>query len=88
MKYFVANLEMIDPEKNQTYRAEHLAFLKKGLEEGKVFACGPFQDGSGGMVIYQANSLEDAEQYAKQDPYIVEKVRRLQLKEWGMTQQL
>ena len=88
MKYFAAILEMLDLEKNKTYRPLHLAFLKKGFEEGKVYACGPFPDGSGGMVIYKAESFEEAESYAKQDPYVVEKVRRLVLKEWGMTHEL
>lgn len=88
MKYFAAKLEMLNPEKNQTFRPQHLDFLKKGFEEGKVFACGPFLDGSGGLVIYQADSYEEALEYANQDPYVVEKVRRLELKEWGMTQQL
>lgn len=88
MKYYAAILEMLDPEKNQTLRPQHLEYLKKCMDEGKVFACGPFPDGSGGMVIYQADSFEEAEAMAKKDPYVVEKVRKLVLKEWGMKLEL
>lgn len=88
MKYYAAFLEMLDPEKNQTYRPQHLEFLRKGMEDGKVFAYGKFEDGSGGLVIYKANSYEEAEAFAKQDPYIVENVRKLILREWSMTHSL
>jgi uncharacterized protein YciI len=86
MAYFAAYLEMLDPQKNQTLRPQHLQHLKDCENSGKLFACGPFANGSGGLVIYIADSYEDAEQLAKKDPYVVEKVRRLDLREWKMTQ--
>jgi uncharacterized protein len=47
---------------------------------------GPFADGAGGMVIYIADSLEEAKNMAEKDPYVVEGVRRLELHEWKMVQ--
>lgn len=82
MKYYVAILEMLDSEKNKTLRPAHLEYLQKVKEEGKIFAMGPFADGSGGMVIYLAESYEEAKTLAEQDPYVREKVRRLDLREW------
>ncbi|MCM3341459.1 MULTISPECIES: YciI family protein [unclassified Paenibacillus] len=82
MAYFAAILEMKDASKNQTFRQQHLDYLDKLKEQGKLFAKGPFGDGSGGMVVYIADSMEEARQIAENDPYVVEGVRQLNLREW------
>ncbi|WGU95323.1 YciI family protein [Paenibacillus dendritiformis] len=82
MAHYAALLEMKDASKNQTYRQAHLDYLDKLKEQGKVFAKGAFGDGSGGMVIYMADSMEEARQLAENDPYVVEGVRHLNLREW------
>ncbi|MDT8860669.1 YciI family protein [Alkalihalobacillus sp. MEB130] len=84
MSYFAAILLMEKPDLNMTYRPQHLEYLEKLESEGKVFAKGPFVDGAGGLVIYQANSIEEARELAEADPYIIHGVRSLQLHEWGM----
>jgi uncharacterized protein len=84
MAYYAAILHMADAEKNLTFRPHHLAYLEEMEQQGKVFAKGPFADGSGGMVIYMADSLEKARELAEQDPYVKEGVRRLELHEWKM----
>lgn len=86
MAYYAAILHMQDPEKNQTLRPQHLGYIEKLEQQGKIFAKGPFTDGAGGLVIYIADSLEEAKELANQDPYVVEGVRRLELHEWKMTQ--
>lgn len=40
-----------------------------------------FTDGSGGMVIYKTESLEDCEALVKTDPYVVEGARTYQILE-------
>jgi uncharacterized protein len=82
MAYFAAILHMLDPEKNQKYRQDHLDYLNQLAEQGKIFAKGPFADGSGGMVVYIADSYEEAKKMAENDPYVVNGVRRLDLREW------
>ena len=84
MAYFAAILHMERPELNQTFRPQHLAYLENLRKQGKIFAMGPFADGAGGMVIYIADSLEEAREMAENDPYVVEGVRRLELHEWQM----
>ena len=86
MSYYAAFLHMIDPEKNQAVLPRHIAYLDKLDEEGKIFARGPFADGSGGLVVYIADSLEAATYLAENDPHVLEKVRRLELKEWKVWQ--
>lgn len=84
MPYYAAILYMEKPELNQQYRPQHLEYLTTLHEQGKIFAKGPFVDGSGGLVVYKADSLEEAKQLAETDPYVKEGVRRLELHEWGL----
>ncbi|WNS78033.1 YciI family protein [Domibacillus sp. DTU_2020_1001157_1_SI_ALB_TIR_016] len=82
MAYYAALLHMMDPEKNQEVLPRHIEYLNHLDKEGKILARGPFGDGSGGLVIYQADSFEEAAVLAEKDPHVLEKVRRLELKEW------
>ncbi|MGZ4164890.1 MAG: YciI family protein [Tumebacillaceae bacterium] len=82
MAHFAAILHMKQPELNLEYRPHHLEYLEGLEQQGKIFARGPFVDGSGGMVVYIAESMEEAVQLAKQDPYVANGVRELELHEW------
>jgi uncharacterized protein len=85
MKYFAAFLKMLDPEKSQTLRPQHLAFLEENDREGRIFARGRFVDGAGGLVVYMAESLEEARGFAESDPYVIHGARGLEMHEWDMT---
>ena len=85
MRCFAAVLRVRDAEKNITVRPRHLSYLASAEAAGSVFARGPFTDGTGGLVIYRANSLEQARRLAEEDPYVVEGARELELHEWRMT---
>lgn len=82
MVYYAALLHMLDAKRNLEVRPRHIEYLDELDQKGKVFARGPFGDGSGGLVIYQADSYEEALELAENDPHVIEKVRRLELKEW------
>ncbi|HSP23223.1 MAG TPA: YciI family protein [Planococcus sp. (in: firmicutes)] len=82
MKYFAVLLPMADKEKSAQYRPEHLAFLEKMRDEGHVRINGKFTDGSGGLVIYQADSYEQCEEFVKQDPFIMQGARGYEIIEW------
>jgi uncharacterized protein len=45
---------------------EYLAALK---QHGKLVAAGPFVDDSGALIIYEAESEEEAQQIIKGDPF-------------------
>jgi len=85
MKHFAALLHLEDQEKNVSLRPQHLAFLAAQEALGRVFARGPFSDGSGGLVIYLAESFEQALALAQCDPYVAQGARRLELHEWSAT---
>ncbi len=84
MKYFAAFLPMKNPDKNQEFRPAHVEFLDRMTSEGKIFARGKFTDGAGGLVVYMAESLEEARQFAAGDPYVANGARSLELHEWDM----
>ena len=84
MKYFAAFLKMKDPEKNASFRPQHMDFLLQSEKEGKIFARGRFTDNSGGMVVYIAPSFEEAEKIAQSDPLVTSGARTLELHEWDM----
>ncbi|MFC2947351.1 YciI family protein [Virgibacillus sediminis] len=85
MKYFAVFLPMKDEGKSKELRAAHLAYLEEKEEEGKIFAKGRFTDGTGGLVIYQAADFAEAEELAKQDPYVTSGARECEVHEWTMT---
>jgi uncharacterized protein len=84
MKYFAALLPMRDLEKSQELRPGHIAFLDQMSQEGKIFARGRFVDGAGGLIVYKAESLEEARKFANSDPYVANGARSLELHEWDM----
>jgi uncharacterized protein YciI len=86
MPYYAAFLHMLDPEKNKQVLPRHIEYLERLDQQGKIFGRGPFSDGSGGMVVYIADTLEEAQFMAENDPHVVEQVRRLELKEWRVWQ--
>ena len=82
MKYFAVLLPMKNADKSREFRLQHLAFLEKMRNSGRVAANGKFADGSGGLVIYKADSFEACEALVKTDPYVVEGAWKYEIIEW------
>lgn len=85
MKYFAVFLPMLDEEKSKEYRPVHVEYLEQKRAEEKTFAFGRFADGTGGLIIYRADSFEEVEEMVKQDPFIKHGARRYQIHEWEMS---
>ena len=84
MAFFAAFLRMADPEKNESFRPFHKEFLVAREQEGKIYARGRFSDDSGGLVIYVADSLEQAMALAQSDPCIINGTCSLEIHPWEM----
>lgn len=82
MILYAAIMKTIDSVKDKEVLDIHIKYLEKYIEEGKIYAKGPFTDHSGGLVIYKVSSLEEARQIADNDPAILHKSRTYELKEW------
>lgn len=83
MPYFVIiEQSRASSEEVQKFRGEHLKYVKEFHQKGKVFAAGRFLDNSGGMIIVNVGGMDEAEEIAKNDPYILNKVRDYAIKSW------
>lgn len=86
MILYVTILEMVDKEKDDEILEEHIGYLNQKLEEGILIAKGPFTDHSGGLMIYKADSIEEARKLIEADPAVRDKTRKIGLlKEWKST---
>lgn len=83
MILYVALLEMINKEKDEEILEVHKAYLQKHIDNGNIYGKGPFTDHSGGLVIYKANSFDEAMEFAASDPAVLQGTRKLTLKEWS-----
>jgi len=84
MKYYAVFLPVISIEKSQQFRPQHLEYLDKLRDEGRIFANGKFSDGSGGLVIYIAESTDEAIELARRDPFVANGARGYEIHEWEM----
>ena len=66
------------------YLAEHLAYMIELEQRGKLFASGPFGDGTkgDGMTIVRAASEAEARELALADPFVANGLRTFTIKPW------
>ena len=66
---FVAIIDYTNAERIAETRPAHREYLAALHAEGKLVASGPFEDGSGALIIYEAEKREDAEALLVADPF-------------------
>ncbi len=66
---FATVIEYGNPEKIAEVRPVHREYLTSLKEQGNLFASGPFEDDSGALIIYEADSQEAAEELIANDPF-------------------
>lgn len=67
---FAAIIEYLqDKEKVAAARPEHRQYLAKLKANGQLAVSGPFTDDSGALIIYEAESVQDAERLLQGDPF-------------------
>lgn len=84
MARFVALLEFTDDEglRVQT-RPAHRDYLRSLFDSGRLTMSGPWVDDTGAMLIYEAESQEEAEALLAADPYRAAGVLAdARIKEW------
>lgn len=57
------------PEKLAALKSAHLEYITQLLADGRLVAAGALTDGSGGLFIYETESLAAAEEIVAVDPY-------------------
>ena len=81
MKYLVMTLRK--PQFDDSVRAAHYSFLKSLREDGMLDLAGPFTDRSGGAYVIRAESLEQAQGIAEQDPLHIHDCSEVIVREWA-----
>jgi uncharacterized protein len=67
---FAAMIEYTkDSAKITDIRPAHRKYLTQLKEEGQLAVCGPFTDDGGGLIVYEANTKEEAEALIRNDPF-------------------
>ncbi len=61
-------------ELRKIHRETHLKKLGDLAKAGKIALAGPFTDGSGSLIVYNASTRTEVELIAKTDPYVMERV--------------
>lgn len=68
-------------EKRPQYRPAHLAHLESLVQAGKIRLAGPFTDGSGSLIVVEAESRAEVWRTVSADPYVIHGVfNRLEVK--------
>ena len=69
MKYAAIIEYLQDPDKVQSIRPTHREYLADLCRRGQLAAAGPFTDGTGALIVYEASSPEEAERLLQADPF-------------------
>lgn len=72
-----------DADRVNEIRPLHREYLGTLLESGKLYESGPLVDGSGALIIYEAEDLAEAQVLLANDPFSKNGIiTGAQLKEW------
>lgn len=82
MKFAILLEKCSTPDAFQKVVPDHVAYMDRLHERGVLIAGGPFHDGSGGLVLIEAESEAAAVAVAEGDPFIRQGVERYTLKRW------
>jgi uncharacterized protein YciI len=68
---------------NQPFMAEHAVYVQQHFDQGKVVMAGPFVDHSGGAIVIDVGSEEEAYQFVQNDPAVVNGIFNYDLNPWN-----
>jgi uncharacterized protein YciI len=72
MKFVILGYDGPEGEaKRKIHRPAHLANLEPLTQQGRVILAGPLTDKAGSLMVLEFESQAEAEQFANQDPYMV-----------------
>lgn len=69
MKYAASIEYSQDKDKVEAARPRHRAYLTSLIEKDQLFASGPYEDGSGALIVYEADTVDGVEALMKADPF-------------------
>ncbi len=70
-------------ERRKPYREAHLAMARRAHEEGKLVMAGALNPADGAVLVFNADSVAEVEEFARKDPYVVNGlVKSWRVREW------
>jgi len=63
----------------------HVRLFRELDRQGQYVMGGPFKDYPGGMMIIRAANLEEAQQIARNDPFVRQGVRIAEVRAWELS---
>ena len=72
MMFVILGFDGPDGEaRRKIYRPAHLARMDPLDQQGRVVLAGPLTDKAGSLIVIDADSLDEAQKFAQEDPYTV-----------------
>jgi len=72
MMFVILGFDGPDGEaRRKIHRPAHLAKMEPLDQQGRVVLAGPLTDKAGSLIVIEADSLDEAQQFAQEDPYTV-----------------
>jgi uncharacterized protein len=72
MKFVILGFDGPDGQaKRKLHRPAHLARMNALDAQGRVLLAGPLTDKTGSLIVIEAETLAEAQAFAKDDPYTV-----------------
>ena len=62
--------------------AAHVGYMSDQADKGRIVMGGPFLDNSGGMMIFDAPTIDDARAIAQADPTVTSGLLTVTVKPW------
>ena len=74
MARFLVLTTFTSHESRMAHRAEHRVHLNALVDQEKLLMAGPFEDESGGLIIFEAESEDEVRDLMNKDPFTIEGV--------------
>lgn len=72
MKFVILGFDGPDgAAKRKVHRPAHLARMDALDAQGRVVLAGPLTDQAGSLIVIEADSLEEADAFIREDPYVI-----------------
>ena len=72
MKFVILGFDGPEGEaRRKIHRPAHLAKMEPLDQQGRILLAGPLTDKTGSLIVIEAETLEEAQQFASEDPYTV-----------------
>lgn len=89
-QYFLMSRKLENPDRIPSVILQHYEWIIEMEKNGTVFLSGPVFEADGkqgaGLTVFRAESWEDAEEFAKEDPFVSSGAVSFQIQKWQINE--